>query len=35
MLVLHSERTVLETCALEHAPDWAKPILESALQLAE
>lgn len=36
VLVLHMERgAVVETCALERAPDWAKPILEVALQLAE
>lgn len=34
VLVLHMERgTVVDTCALEHAPDWTKPILEVALQL--
>ncbi len=34
MLVLHMERgTVVDMCALEHAPDWTKPILEVALQL--
>lgn len=36
VLVLHMERgAVVETCALERAPDWTKPILEVALQLAE
>lgn len=36
VLVLHMERgAIVETCALESAPDWTKPILEVALKLAE
>jgi len=35
VLVLHMDRgAVVETCALERAPEWTKPILEAALRLA-